>query len=197
MNQQTSCWPTGLQRSLQSPDSPAGFQGITEIPTDNLSAEEIQKDHQVAPLSSHLEIGQVTDPNLVWSLRSKAAIQLVADDPVSWVTLGGSWFFGHSQPTAQAQRLHLSGNPSTAELGKLGLLPQLSRNQRTPCAAIETCIDPGNRLLQGLFLLRALRRLPLAPLVVTTEQDSQEASHSANLKALTVSLDEEIATQGV
>ena len=84
MNQQTSCWPTGLQRSLQSPDSPAGFQGITEIPTDNLSAEEIQKDHQVAPLSSHLEIGQVTDPNLVWSLRSKAAIQLVANDPVSW-----------------------------------------------------------------------------------------------------------------
>ena len=122
---------------------------------------------------------------------------LVANDPVSWVTLGGSWFFGHSQPTAQAQRLHLSGNPSTAELGKLGLLPQLSRNQRTPCAAIETCIDPGNRLLQGLFLLRALRRLPLAPLVVTTERDSQEASHSANLKALTVSLDEEIATQGV
>ena len=100
MNQQTSRWPTGLQRSLQSPDSPAGFQGITEIPTDNLSAEEIQKDHQVAPLSSHLEIGQVTDPNLVWNLRSKAAIQLVANDPVSWVTLGGSWFFGHSQSTA-------------------------------------------------------------------------------------------------
>ena len=197
MNQQTSRWPTGLQRSLQSPDSPAGFQGITEILTDNLSAEEIQKDHQVAPLSSHLEIGQVTDPNLVWSLRSKAAIQLVANDPLSWVTLGGSRFFGHSQPTAQALRLHLSGNPSTAELGKLGLLPQLSRNQRTPCAAIETCIEPGNRPLQGLFLLRALRRLPLAPLVVTTERASQEVSHSANLKALTVSLDEEIATQGV
>jgi hypothetical protein len=48
-----------------------------------------------------------------------------------------------------------------------------------------------------LFLLRAPRRLPLAPLVVTTERDSQEASHSANRKALTVSLDEEIATQGV
>ena len=156
----------------ESFDSPTGYQGITEAPTDNLTAEEIQKDHQVAPLSSHLEIGQVTDPNLVWSLRSKAAIQLVANDPVSWVTLGGSWFFGHSQPTAQAQRLHLSGNPSTAELGKLALLPQLSRNQRTPCAAIETCIDLGNRLLPGLFLLRALRRLPLAPLVVTTERDS-------------------------
>ena len=86
--------------SLQSPDSPAGFQGITEIPTDNLSAEEIQKDHQIAPLSSHLEIGQITDPDLVWILRSKAAIQLVANDPVSWFTLGGSWFFCHFQPTA-------------------------------------------------------------------------------------------------
>ena len=180
-----------------TPDSPTGYQGITEGSTVDLTAEEIQKEQQLAPLSSCLEIGQVTDLNLVRSLRSKAAIQLVANDPVSWVTLGGSWFFCHFQPTAQAQRLHLSGNPSTAELGKLGLLPQLNRNQRTPCAAIETCIDPGNRLLQDLFLLRALRRLPLAPLVVTTERDSQEASHSANLKALTVSLDEEIATQGV
>ena len=75
-----------------SPDSPTGYQGITEVSTVDLTAEEIQKEH-LAPLSSCLEIGQVTDLNLVRSLSSKAAIQLVANDPLSWITPGGSRIF--------------------------------------------------------------------------------------------------------
>ena len=74
-----------------SPDSPTGYQGITEAPTDNLTAEDIPKEHQLAPLSSYLKIGQLTDLNLVWSLSSKAAIQLFANDPLNWITPGGSW----------------------------------------------------------------------------------------------------------
>ena len=31
-----------------SPDSPTGYQGITEAPTDDLTAEDIQKEHQLA-----------------------------------------------------------------------------------------------------------------------------------------------------
>ena len=76
-----------------SPDSPTGYQGITEAPTDDLTPEDIQKEHQLAPLSSYLEIGQFTDLNPVWSLSSKAAIQLVANDPLSWITPGGSRIF--------------------------------------------------------------------------------------------------------
>ena len=76
-----------------SPDSPTGYQGITEVSTDDLTAEDIQKEHQLAPLSSYLEIVQFTDLNLVWSLSSKAAIQLVANDPLSWITPGGSRIF--------------------------------------------------------------------------------------------------------
>ena len=74
-----------------SPDSPTCYLGITEAPTDDLTAEDIQKEHQLAPLSSYLEIGQFTDLNLVCSLSSKATIQLVANDPLSWITPGGSW----------------------------------------------------------------------------------------------------------
>ena len=74
-----------------SPDSPTCYLGITEAPTDDLTAEDIQKEHQLAPLPSYLEIGQFTDLNLVWSLSSKAAIQLVANDPFSWITPVGIW----------------------------------------------------------------------------------------------------------
>ena len=77
----------------ESPDSTTGYQGITEAPTNDLTAEEIQKEHQLATLSSYLEIGQITDLNLVRSLSSKAAIQLVANDPLSWITPGGSRIF--------------------------------------------------------------------------------------------------------
>ena len=76
-----------------SPDSPTGYQGITKVSTVDLTAEEIQKEHQLAPLASYLEIGQVTDLNQVRSLSSKAAIQLVANDPLSWITPGGSRIF--------------------------------------------------------------------------------------------------------
>ena len=53
--------------------------------------------------SSELEIGSHRLNSVDESancLCSKAAIQLVANDPVSSVTLGGSWFFGHSQSKA-------------------------------------------------------------------------------------------------
>ncbi|MEC7221963.1 MAG: hypothetical protein VXW29_16315, partial [SAR324 cluster bacterium] len=36
----------------ESPDSTTGYQGITEASTNDLAAEDIQKEHQLAPLST-------------------------------------------------------------------------------------------------------------------------------------------------